>query len=89
VPSPGFEPTIPAIQRLQTCALDRTATGIHVVLFIVCRLTDPVACDFIARTYIFVSTSVRAVRHTAAQGSFSRTCRSRRITGLKRICAQR
>ena len=28
MPSTGFEPAIPAVKRLQTCALDRTATGV-------------------------------------------------------------
>ena len=28
MPSAGFEPAIPAIKRLQTYTLDRTATGI-------------------------------------------------------------
>jgi hypothetical protein len=38
MPSAGFEPAVPAVRRLQTCALDRTATGvgrlhISVILF--------------------------------------------------------
>ena len=31
MPSAGFEPAILAFKRLQTCALDRTATGIGVL----------------------------------------------------------
>ena len=32
MPSVGFEPAIPAIKRLQTYALERTATGIDLKL---------------------------------------------------------
>jgi hypothetical protein len=33
MPSPGFEPAIPAGERLQTHALDRSATGIGIIPF--------------------------------------------------------
>jgi hypothetical protein len=32
MPLAGFEPVIPAIERLQTYALDRTATGLGIAL---------------------------------------------------------
>ena len=40
MPAAGFEPAIPAGERLQTRALDRSATGIGFLLVIVLSYSD-------------------------------------------------
>jgi hypothetical protein len=35
IPSMGFEPAIPTIKRLQTCALDSTATGLLYLTYLI------------------------------------------------------
>jgi len=35
MPSAGFEPTIPAVKRLQTYALNSMATGVDSIIYVV------------------------------------------------------
>ena len=88
MPPAGFEPAIPADERLQTHALDRSATGIGMKVFYNPKYTDALitlimtACSFCAHA-VFFSNTPSAENYKQLRSAMTSTVQSVKVLPSK------